>query len=193
MRNAGSSNAADRHSVDQLQHVEHGFPPLYDSTSQILFLGTMASPQSRAQGFFYMHPRNRFWPIMNALLSNPNDPQDHPGTSATSRRNFALRHHIALWDTIESCDIQGASDASIRNVIPSDLTPIITNSQIHHIYTCGTKATQLYTRYCKPILSQNNITIPATALPSTSPANAKLNLNQLIDIYRQHIEPIEQQ
>ncbi len=118
---------------DGLQRVDHGFGPLYDDASRILFLGTMASPASRSQGFFYMHPRNRFWPVMEALFADPGDPTDHVGTSVPSRRAFALRHHIALWDAIESCDIRNASDASIRNVVPSDLAPIITGSRVSHI------------------------------------------------------------
>lgn len=127
-----------------LQRVDHGFGPLYDHASRILFLGTMASPASRSQGFFYMHPRNRFWPVMEALFADPDDPADRVGASVQSRRAFALRHHIALWDAIESCDIRHASDASIRNVVPSDLAPIITGSRVNHIYTCGAKATALY-------------------------------------------------
>ena len=39
-------------------------------------------------------------------------------------------NHIALWDTIYSCDIIGSSDSSIRNVTPTDLQPIIERSQI---------------------------------------------------------------
>ena len=128
-----------------LQRVDHGFGPLYDHASRILFLGTMASPASRRHGFFYMHPRNRFWPVMEALFADRADPTDRVGLSVQSRRAFALRHRIALWDAIESCDIRNASDASIRNVVPSDLAPIINGSQINHIYTCGAKATALYT------------------------------------------------
>ena len=70
-----------------------------------------------------MHPQNRFWPLMQALFADPADPSDVTGDSLQSRRAFALRHHIALWDVIESCDITGASDASIRDATPNDLTP----------------------------------------------------------------------
>lgn len=122
---------------DGLQRVDHGFGLLYDDASRILFLGTMASPASRSHGFFYMHPRNRFWPVMEALFADPGDPTDHVGTSVPSRRAFALRHHIALWDAIESCDIRNASDASIRNVVPSDLAPIITGSRVSHLHVRG--------------------------------------------------------
>ena len=171
-----------------LQRVDHGFGPLYDHASRILFLGTMASPASRSQGFFYMHPRNRFWPVMEALFADPDDPADRVDASVQSRRAFALRHHIALWDAIESCDIRHASDASIRNVVPSDLAPIITGSRVNHIYTCGAKATALYHRYCEPDLAAQGITLPATALPSTSPAYAAATLDDLIATYRARID-----
>lgn len=171
-----------------LQRVDHGFGPLYDHASRILFLGTMASPASRSQGFFYMHPRNRFWPVMEALFADPDDPADRVDASVQSRRAFALRHHIALWDAIESCDIRHASDASIRNVVPSDLAPIITGSRVNHIYTCGAKATALYHRYCEPDLAAQGITLPATALPSTSPAYAAAILDDLIATYRARID-----
>ena len=97
---------------DGLQRVDHGFGPLYDDASRILFLGTMASPASRSQGFFYMHPRNRFWPVMEALFADPGDPTDHVGTSVPSRRAFALRHHIALWDADHHMRCVGLRPAS---------------------------------------------------------------------------------
>lgn len=172
----------------QWTRVEHGFGPLFDARSRVLFLGTMASPKSREAGFFYMHPRNRIWPIMDALFADPHDPDDKVGATRATRRAFALRHRFALWDTVESCEILGASDASIRNVVPSDLTPIIRGSQIRHIYPCGTKAMQLYERLCRPLLLGDGIDLPVTALPSTSPAYASKTLADLIGIYRSRID-----
>ena len=93
----------------------------------------------------------------------------------------------ALWDTVESCDIVGASDSSIRNVVPSDLSEIIRNSQISHIYACGQKADQLFHKYSEPMLECNGIHVSETALPSTSPAYASKTLDQLVDIYRERI------
>ncbi|NEG69195.1 DNA-deoxyinosine glycosylase [Bifidobacterium choloepi] len=172
------------------QHVEHGFGPLWNNNSRVLFLGTMASPKSREAGFFYMHPRNRFWPIMEALFADMDDPADRVGTTADERRQFALRHGIALWDTVESCDILGASDSSIRNVVPSDLGPMIRGSRIRHIYPTGAKAAQLYKRYCHPILESEGLgDIPATPLPSTSPAYASKTLDDLIGMFRERMDP----
>ncbi|ROV57465.1 uracil-DNA glycosylase family protein, partial [Limosilactobacillus reuteri] len=89
--------------MERFIHVEHGFGPCYAADSTRLFLGTMASPKSREAGFFYMHPRNRFWPIMQALFADPQDASDVVGDTPDSRRAFALRHRFALWDTVESC------------------------------------------------------------------------------------------
>ncbi|WP_420838144.1 DNA-deoxyinosine glycosylase [Bifidobacterium felsineum] len=170
--------------VKQWKHVEHEFGPVWNSESRILILGSMPSPKSREAAFYYMHPRNRFWPVMEALFANPDDASDRIGDSAESRRDFALRHGIALWDVIASCDITGASDASIRNAIPNDLVPILTNAPITHIFTTGAKAAQLYRKLIEPHLAESGITIGMTQLPSTSPANASMRLANLIIAYR---------
>ncbi|HPW00225.1 MAG TPA: DNA-deoxyinosine glycosylase, partial [Oscillospiraceae bacterium] len=50
------------------ERVTHELPPVYDEKSAVLVLGTMPSPASRARGFYYSHPQNRFWPVMAALF-----------------------------------------------------------------------------------------------------------------------------
>ena len=156
--------------------VEHGFGPVWDAGSRVLVLGSVPSPKSREMRFYYGHPRNRFWPVMAAVfhddgcLRECRDPDQIVGL----RRDFALRHHMALWDVIESCDIDGASDASIRNAVPNDLSPIIMRSKIAHVFTTGAKAAQLYRKLCVPLLRAHGLDgMPMTQLPSTSPANAK--------------------
>lgn len=171
------------------EHVEHGFGPVWDERSRVLVLGSMPSPKSREASFYYMHPRNRFWPVMAAVFADSGNPSDTPGTTPETRRRFALRHGIALWDVIAECDIVGASDASIRNAVPNDPTSIIIGSHIALVATTGGKASQLYRKLCEPILRAHGIAIPHAALPSTSPANAAASLDQLIDAYRRALSP----
>lgn len=166
------------------EHVEHGFGPVWDADSRVLVLGSMPSPKSRAAGFYYMHRQNRFWPVMAALFADPADPLDVPGDSPDSRRAFALRHHIALWDVIASCDIVGASDSSIRNAVPNDLTPILRDSHVTRVLTTGAKAAQLYRKLIAPQLDAADITVPMIPLPSTSPANVSMRLPDLVAVYR---------
>lgn len=162
---AGAVIGGERTMWDMSEHVEHGFGPVWDSESRILILGSMPSPKSRKAAFYYMHPQNRFWPVMQALFADPADPSDVTGDSPQSRRAFALRHHIALWDVIASCDITGASDASIRNATPNDLTPLLRDAPIARIFTTGAKSAQLYRRLIEPRLAATGITIGMTPLP----------------------------
>ena len=151
----------------------HTIPPIYDKDSRILILGSFPSVHSREVGFYYGHPQNRFWRILSALFEEEL-PEDNE-----ARRAFLLRHHIALWDVIASCEITGSSDSSIKNAVPNDLRPLLNATQISHVYTNGGTAHRLYTRHLYPTLG-----IPATPLPSGSPANAAWSLERLVEAWR---------
>lgn len=155
--------------------VTHTIEPVYDERSRVLVLGTMPSPKSREVGFFYGHPQNRFWRVMEALFGL----EDRALADNDARRAFLLNEHIALWDVLASCEIDGASDASIRNARPNDLRRILDAAPITAVFTTGTKAAHLYRRYC-----EDDCGMPATPLPSTSPANARMRLPELVEAYR---------
>ena len=157
--------------------IEHPFPPLYDEASQILILGSFPSVKSREQQFFYGHKQNRFWKVMACLLDCP-----VPGT-IEEKKAMLLAHHIAIWDVIQSCDIKGSSDSSIRNVEPTDIRHMLTESKITGIYTNGNKAGELYRKYQLPLTGKE-----ATVLPSTSPANAAWSLQKLCEAWRNTID-----
>ena len=157
----------------QLQTIVHTIPPLYDSESRVLLLGSIPSPKSREVGFFYGHPQNRFWPCWRLCLA-----RRCRSPSRTSAR-CRLRHHVALWDTIAKCDIAGASDTSIRNAEPNDIGKLLRESKITRIFATGGKSAQLYRKLIEPKTG-----VPITQLPSTSPANAAWSLERLIEAYR---------
>ena len=104
---------------DLLQHIDHPISPVYDGESHILILGSFPSVVSREEGFFYGHPKNRFWLVLAEVFS------DKVPASVAEKKEFLLRHHIAVWDVIASCDIRGSSDSSIKNVIPNDISSIM--------------------------------------------------------------------
>lgn len=153
----------------QFHQITHEFGPLYDSSSKILILGSFPSVKSREVQFFYGHARNRFWKVISSLLKEP-----LPET-IEEKKNLLLKHHIALWDVIWQCDINGSSDASITNVIPNDISLITNSCPIKAIFTNGTKAHDLYGKY---VLPQTGIM--DRKLPSTSPANAACNFDKLV-------------
>ena len=152
----------------------HPFKPVYDSESLILILGTFPSPQSRINGFFYGNPRNRFWKILSILVNSNEVPK-----SIDEKIRFLLKNRIAVWDTVQSCDIKGANDSSIKNIIPTDLNSIIYSSKIKRIYANGNKAFQIYMKYCYSITNKTII-----RLPSTSPANMSYSFEKLLYFWK---------
>ena len=152
--------------------VVHPLQPVYDQGSRVLLLGTLPSPLSREAGDPYRNPRNRFWAVMAALWG-----EDVP-TSIEARRDLCRRRHIALDDVLQSCRIAGASDASIADPVPKDLRPILDAAPIQQIFCTGTTAARLYRRLIEPELGR-----PCICLPSTSPANARMRLDDLIVAY----------
>ena len=156
----------------EYEHIVHSFEPIFDSASQILILGTLPSVKSRETNFYYGHKQNRFWKVLAALFQEP-----IPET-IDEKKHLLLRHHIAIWDVIQSCDIKGSSDSSIKNVVQTDLGQIISNSRIERVYCNGAASGNYYKKYQQKVLG-----IEAVVLPSTSPANAAYSLDRLIGIW----------
>ena len=152
----------------EYEHIVHPFPPLFDENSRILILGSLPSVKSREQMFFYGHPQNRFWPLLARLLGEPEP------NFIEEKKQLALKHHIALWDTIFSCDIVGSGDSSIKNVVPTDLKPVVRGSKIERVFCNGQTSWKYYHRF-----QEKELGIEAKALPSTSPANAAWTMDRL--------------
>ena len=147
----------------------HPFDPVYDTSSRILILGSFPSVQSRRQRFYYGNPNNRFWKVLSRLFACP-----VPGT-VEEKRGMLLEHHIALWDVIAECEIEKSADASIRRAVPNDISKILDSTGIRTVFANGGKAGELYRRLVLP-----QTCIPASVLPSTSPANAAWTMDRLI-------------
>lgn len=151
----------------------HPISPVFDKNSRILILGSFPSVRSREEGFFYGHPQNRFWRVTAQVFG-----EETPMTF-DEKKSFLLRNHISLWDVIGSCEIDGSSDASIRNVTVNDLTAILETADIKAIFLNGKKAEQLYKKYLLPVVKRD-----AVCLPSTSPANASWSLEKLVEAWK---------
>lgn len=162
------------------EHIIHPIPPFYDRDSRILILGSFPSVKSRESRFFYGHPQNRFWKLMAGLFAEP------VPVTTEEKAGLLRRHHIAAWDSIHACDIEGSSDSSIRNVEPNDFTPLLETADIRQIYANGRKSYEIYTKYCLPQTGRE-----AVLLPSTSPANAAWNMERLTEAWSVILKYIE--
>lgn len=150
----------------------HPIAPLFDKNSRLLILGSFPSAASREYGFFYGHPKNRFWPVLSAVFHSLLP------VSIEDKKEFLYEHKIALWDVIASCEITGSSDNSIRNIIPNDINMILNNCDISRIFTNGRTSEKLFTSHIADKVSCSSV-----YLPSTSPANAAYSLQRLIDAW----------
>lgn len=155
------------------ESLTHPFPPVCDGNSRILILGSFPSAASRRAGFYYGHPRNRFWRVLEAVTGET-VPEDTEG-----RREFLLAHGIALWDSIGSCEIEGSSDASIKNAVPNPIAELIAETRIERVFCNGKASHACYEKYVYPLTG-----VHAVFLPSTSPANAAWSVERLAEEWK---------
>lgn len=192
------------------QHISHGFEPVFHGRSRVLVLGSFPSVLSRENAFYYGNPQNRFWRVIAACVGEPVPPNEgealsgdggaalpggeslageaRPATleeSIEAKRAMLLRHGIALWDVIESCDIKGSSDASIKNVVPARIEWVTGAAPVQAVVCNGGTAGRLYKRYL-----QKRVGIEAVVLPSTSPANAAWSLERLVARWGEALRPL---
>ena len=141
-----------------------GFAPVYNEESRLLILGSFPSVKSRAEGFYYGNPQNRFWRTVCSFFG------DGVPKTIEEKREFLLRRGIALWDVIERCDIVGSADASIKNEVVADIPLLFENTKISAVFCNGTKSYELFSQKFPEFLPL------ATKLPSTSPANPRFRV-----------------
>lgn len=153
--------------------IKHPFEPIFNLDSKILILGSFPSVISRQQAFYYANKNNRFWKVMSTLFEE----------AIIDRKQFCLNHHIALWDVIQSCSIQGSSDTTITDVTPNDIDQLVKKTKISTVFTTGKMATKLYDKYI-------DSDIEHIGLPSTSSANAAMSLEKLVDEYHIIVEKL---
>lgn len=153
---------------ENYEKVEHTFAPVYNQESEILILGSFPSVKSRENQFYYGHPQNRFWKVIAAIT------ESRLPVTIEEKKEMLWKHHIAVWDVIQSCSIRGSSDSSIRDVVVNDFSELLQVAKIRKIYANGGKAYELYRKY-----AYQNTGREIEKLPSTSPANAAYQMERL--------------
>ena len=151
-----------------MAEITHPIPPVFDENCRVLILGSFPSVASREAAFFYGHKQNRFWKVLAAVFEEP-----VPETTE-EKKALLLTHHIALWDVIARCEIEGSADSSIKNVIPNDIAGLISQTHITRVLLNGRTAEKYYKKYLA-----DKIPLPYLCLPSTSPANAAAGMEKL--------------
>lgn len=150
----------------------HPFPPILDHHTRVLFLGSFPSIASFEQSFYYAHPRNLFWPIMETIFDVKLESND-------AKKIFCLEKGIGLWDVIGSCERSNSSDTNLKNCIPNDFRELLKEyPSIEAIGFTGKKSYDLFRRNFK------ELKIAQVLLPSTSPAHAAMKKEEKTALYK---------
>lgn len=140
---------------------QKGLPPIYDDDSEVLILGSFPSEESRKSGSYYSNKANSFWNIICEYYNEPL-PND------SEKKDILRKHHIAVWDMIESCETEGSSDKKIKDAEyhnASEIQALLNKTKIKKIIINGYTLDETYKKYF------GEIAVPSVAVLSTSPAN----------------------
>lgn len=152
------------------------FAPLVDVDSKILILGSMPGVKSLQEQEYYAHPQNRFWRLLALLLQEP-APLDY-----AEKKAMLARRGIALWDTLGLCEREGSLDSDIKNETPNDVPGLLAaHPSIRAVFCNGGKAAAAFKKYFAGRLPAS---VQAYYLHSTSPANARMDLQALAAEWR---------
>jgi len=149
--------------------VKQSFPPIANARTSVLILGTLPGDRSLELGQYYGHPGNRFWKVIAAITK-----RSAPSGYA-ERVALLLDCGIGVWDVAHSASRAGSSDSDVKNVLPNHLEQFIAeHGKLRTIGFNGKKPEQLHDSFFarQPHLKY-------LSLPSTSPANARIDLDGL--------------
>jgi hypoxanthine-DNA glycosylase len=153
----------------------HPFPPLLDHNTRILFLGSFPSIASFEQSFYYAHPRNAFWPILESIFNVRLETNN-------AKKALCIEKGIGLWDVIASCERSNSSDTNLKNCIPNDFEKLLRDyPNIKALAFTGKKSFDLFQKYFK------HLRIEKVLLPSTSPAHAAMTREEKTKIYKEFL------
>ena len=164
-----------------------GLDPVHDDAARVLVLGSMPGARSLDRQEYYAHPRNAFWPIMQALFGIRRE-------LGYARRLEALRgRRVALWDVIGKCRRRGSLDQKVEpgSIVVNDFRGLFgACPSIALVAFNGGLAEQSYDRYVIPGLPERFARIERVRLPSTSPAHAAMRFEEKRAAWAQALSPL---
>jgi hypoxanthine-DNA glycosylase len=160
--------------IDSL-HSKTSFDPISNDEIAILILGTLPGDKSLELGEYYGHSRNRFWKVISTITGN-----ELPLTYL-DKKTLLLKSHIGVWDVAHKAIRKGSLDSAIKEEVANDIEGFISrHKNLQLIGFNGTKSEALYAKYFDRIHG-----IKYISLPSTSPANARINFDNICKVWRQ--------
>lgn len=147
-----------------------GLPPVVDSNSRVLVLGSLPGEKSIQAGQYYRHGTNRFWKVVYEAFGAVYD----KNFSYSEKLGFLKAHGIALWDMYHFAYREGSADSTISLPRFNDFTTFFASyPSIKCVLFNGKKLSDLYNlsyspemMHIKEIFKEHGIT--PISLASTS-------------------------
>lgn len=158
----------------------HGLPPLLDSNTRLVVLGSFPGVTSLRAQQYYGHPQNQFWKIMATLLS-PNA-EEVLAMPYVERAQWLLSQGVGLWDVYAACEREGSLDSHIQNGKPNDLHSLLTRCPKLAIIAHNGGESFKHAKLTQAL------GLPVFRLPSTSPANASWSFERKLMAWRDTLQ-----
>lgn len=154
--------------------IKYSFPPISNPDATVLILGTMPGERSLQLNQYYGHSNNSFWKIMFAIFEEPFN------SNYEIKKALLVKNKIALWDVLKSCIREGSADSAIAEEVPNDFETFFKNHPKIKVIAFDGKSAEAY--FKRLIKTGRNFTY--LTLPSTSPANARKNLEEKLSEWK---------
>lgn len=146
----------------------------------------MPSQKSLTESRYYAHPQNTFWWIMSQLFGFSTE------LDYEARCEQLRAHDIVLWDVLYDCVRPGSLDSRIKRDSEqvNDIAGLLyAHSSINLIVFNGGVAKQIFMRHLPEVFEQFP-KIDWVQLPSTSPAHARVNRQQKLQVWREALSGV---
>jgi len=157
------------------QILKHPFDPIVFNDTQTLILGSFPSIKSFENRFYYAHPRNQFWKILEAVTGYPVNNRD--------QKIWLLKEsRLGVWDMISACQRDNSLDSSLEDEVVNDIPALLERyPSITTLAFTGKKAQALFEKHF------GHLPITRTYLPSPSPAYAAMRFEEKVVQYREKL------
>lgn len=155
--------------------LAHPFKPVVFKDTKILVLGSFPSVQSFEKNFYYAHPQNQFWKILETITGYPTYNKD--------QKIWLLKEcKIGLWDMLKACSRSNSLDSALKNEEVNDIETFLEQyPQIQKVALTGKKAYTLFKKHFA------HLNIDTVYLPSPSPAYAAMKFEEKCEIYKERL------
>ncbi len=152
---------------------EHPFQPIVYKDTETLILGSFPSIKSFENNFYYAHPSNQFWKILEAVTSYPINNRD--------QKLWLLKEaKFGLWDMVRECSRDNSLDSSLENEEVNDIAGFLeAHPSIKKLAFTGKKAEALFKTHF------SYLEIETVYLPSPSSAYAAMKFEEKVKKYKE--------